>query len=31
MAQASKLTEMYAGMARGASRPVEQTVKKSVD
>ena len=31
MAQASKLTEMYAGMARGAYRPVEQAVKKSVD
>jgi hypothetical protein len=30
MAQASKLTEMYAGMARDAYRPVEKAVKKSV-
>ena len=31
MAQASKLTEMYAGMARDASRPVERAVKRSAD
>ena len=31
MAQASKLTEMYAGMVRGGYRPAEQAVKKRVD
>ena len=29
--KASKLTEMYAGMARDASRPVERAVKRSAD
>jgi hypothetical protein len=30
MAEVSKLTEMYADMARGAYRPVEQAVAKKV-